>query len=36
MIVLLVMGFISAIQGQMKPVPVMGPLYQKWFGNAFN
>ena len=36
MIVMLVMGFISAIQGQMKPVPVMGPLYQKWFGNAFN
>jgi uncharacterized membrane protein len=33
---LLVMGVIGAIQGTMKPLPVVGPMYQKWFGNAFN
>ena len=33
---MLIMGFISAIQGKMKPVPVLGPMYQKWFGSAFN
>jgi len=31
-----IMRLMSAIQGQMKPVPLVGPLYQKWFGNAFN
>jgi len=31
-----IMGLMSAIQGQMKPVPLVGKLYQKWFGNAFN
>ena len=36
LLVLWIMGFISAIQGQMKPVPLLGPLYQKWFGSAFN
>jgi len=36
MLVLWVMGLISAIQGEMKPVPVVGPLYQKWFGTAFD
>ena len=35
-LVLLVMGLISAIKGEMKPVPFLGPLYQKWFGTAFN
>jgi hypothetical protein len=34
-LVLWVMGFIAAINGQMKPMPVVGPLYQKWFGTAF-
>ena len=34
--VFLVMGLISAIKGEMKPVPFLGPLYQKWFGSAFN
>lgn len=34
--VLVVMGFIGAIQGSMKPVPVLGAHYQKWFGNAFD
>lgn len=33
--VLWVMGLIAAINGQMKPMPVVGPLYQKWFGNTF-
>jgi uncharacterized membrane protein len=31
-----VMGLISAIQGQMKPLPIVGPMYQKWFGTAFD
>lgn len=35
-LVLWIMGFIAAINGQMKPMPVVGPLYQKWFGNAFD
>lgn len=34
--VLWVMGLVAAIKGEMKPVPVMGPLYQKWFGNTFS
>jgi uncharacterized membrane protein len=36
LLVFVVMGLISAIQGQMKPVPILGPMYQKWFGNTFN
>jgi uncharacterized membrane protein len=36
MIVLWIMGLIAAINGQMKPMPVVGPLYQKWFGNIFD
>jgi uncharacterized membrane protein len=34
--VLWIMGILAAIKGEMKPTPVLGPLYQKWFGNAFN
>lgn len=34
--VLWVIGLIGAINGQIKPVPLLGPLYQKWFANAFN
>jgi hypothetical protein len=34
-LVLWVMGLIAAINGQLKPMPVVGPLYQKWFGTAF-
>jgi uncharacterized membrane protein len=30
-----VMGLISAINGQQKPLPVVGELYQKWFASAF-
>jgi uncharacterized membrane protein len=33
--VLWVMGLISAINGQQKPLPVVGEHYQKWFANAF-
>jgi uncharacterized membrane protein len=36
LLVLWIMGLIAAINGQMKPMPVVGPLYQKWFGNTFN
>lgn len=35
MLVLWVMGLIAAINGQMKPMPVVGPYYQKWFGTTF-
>lgn len=31
-----IMGLISAIKGEMKPVPLVGAMYQKWFGTAFN
>lgn len=34
-LVLWVMGILSAIKGEMKPMPVVGPYFQKWFGNAF-
>lgn len=33
--VLWLMGLISAINGQQKPMPVLGDTYQKWFANAF-
>jgi uncharacterized membrane protein len=36
MVVLWVMGLLSAIKGEMKPMPIVGPLYQKWFGTTFN
>lgn len=29
--VLWIMGLISAVQGQMKPVPVLGTKFQEWF-----
>jgi uncharacterized membrane protein len=35
LLVLWVIGLIGAINGQLKPVPVLGEPYQKWFGNAF-
>ena len=34
-VVLWVIGLISAINGQSKPVPVRGEHYQKWFAGAF-
>jgi len=36
MLVFWLMGLIGAAKGEMKPVPILGPMYQKWFGNAFN
>jgi len=36
MIILWIMGLIAAVNGQMKPMPVVGPLYQKWFGTIFD
>jgi len=35
MLALWVMGLVAAVNGQMKPMPVVGPLYQKWFGTTF-
>jgi uncharacterized membrane protein len=31
-----IMGLISAIKGEMKPLPLLGGMYQKWFGTAFD
>lgn len=33
--VLWVMGLLSAIKGEFKPLPLLGEHFQKWFGNAF-
>jgi uncharacterized membrane protein len=30
-----VLGLVAAINGQQKPIPVVGELYQKWFATAF-
>jgi len=30
-----IMGLISAVNGQLKPLPVVGAHYQKWFAGAF-
>ena len=35
LLVLWVMGLLAAINGEQKPVPVLGVHFQKWFGNAF-
>lgn len=31
-----IMGLISAIQGKMKPIPLIGEHFQKWFAGTFN
>ena len=36
MLVCWIIGLIGAINGQMKPMPLIGPLYQKWFGTTFD
>jgi uncharacterized membrane protein len=36
MFVCWIMGLIAAINGQMKPMPIVGPMYQKWFGTTFD
>lgn len=33
--VLWILGLIAAVNGQMKPMPVVGEYYQKWFAGAF-
>jgi len=33
--VLWLLGFIAAASGQIKPVPVLGEQFQKWFSTAF-
>lgn len=33
--VLWVMGLIAAVNGEQKPMPVIGEKYQQWFANAF-
>jgi hypothetical protein len=35
MFVFWIFGFIAAINGQMKPVPLFGPMWAKWFANVF-
>jgi len=35
LLVFWIMGLISAIKGEMKPVPLLGAMYQKWFGTTF-
>jgi hypothetical protein len=34
--VLWIFGFLAALKGEMKPVPVLGAQFQKWFGTAFD
>lgn len=36
LIVLWIIGSFSAINGDQKPVPVLGEYFQKWFGTAFD
>ena len=33
--VLWIMGLLAAVNGQSKPMPVVGEYYQKWFAGAF-
>jgi uncharacterized membrane protein len=33
--VLWIMGLLSAVQGDTRPVPLLGEQYQKWFAGAF-
>jgi len=33
--ILWIMGLIAAVNGQQKPLPVLGVHYAKWFANAF-
>ena len=30
-----VLGLVAALNGQQKPVPILGEQYQKWFATAF-
>lgn len=35
LLVLWIMGLVSAVNGQAKPVPLIGMQFEKWFANAF-
>ena len=35
LLVLWIMGLIAAVNGEQKPMPVVGEYYQKWFAGAF-
>ncbi|MGE0566344.1 MAG: DUF4870 domain-containing protein [Bacteroidia bacterium] len=35
-LVLLIMGVIAASNGEMKPLPLVGKMFEKMLGNAFN
>ena len=35
LMVVWLLGLIAAASGELKPAPVIGPYYQKWFGTAF-
>jgi uncharacterized membrane protein len=34
--ILWIIGIINALNGQQKPLPLVGQYYQKWFATAFN
>ncbi len=36
MLALWITGLMAAINGELKPMPIVGPLYQRWFGTAFD
>ena len=35
-LVLWIMGLLAALNGEQKPVPVLGIHFQQWFGSAFD
>jgi uncharacterized membrane protein len=35
LVVLWLLGLLSALRGDMRPVPILGEHYQKWFAGAF-
>jgi len=35
-LVLLILGIVNAANGEMKPLPIVGALFEKWFANSFN
>ena len=35
-LVLVILGVINAANGAMKPLPLVGPMFEKLFANAFN
>ncbi len=36
MFIIWIMGIIAAANGEMKPAPIFGKMYQEWFKNSFN